>query len=185
MTKECKHNYVQIARTIINLFGNRNLKQVNEKKKNKLDPTVTLRCKNCGDRIDRLMTIEEKKKYIKEDREEHRESMRLHKVWHKFQKEFFDNEKWEWKYTGYDLMQRVEAYAKRNRSIVITGCDDYAHAGAILVLVPHVNEKGHWGTSVLFINQSSNEQPAEFFLYPDHETALRKGLTEAKRKTWK
>jgi uncharacterized protein YlaI len=192
MKKECKHKYIGDGRTTLFFYGARlpkHLQKVRDKvskqNKKKRNPLMMYRCKKCGDRMERPMTTEEKRKYGALDRASWREGNRLHKVWYKFQKEFFDWDKYQWKYGGYEFMQRVRAYANRNKSIVITRCDDDAHAGAMLVLIPHRNATRYMGTTVLFVNQFNDAQPVQFFLYPEHETALRKGLTEAKKKTWK
>jgi len=181
---ECKHKYVEYTRAALMFYGIRRPKGMPKSKKVKNHPKISVRCSKCNHVVDRDMTSAEVKKYAKKDRDMHKECVRLHKVWHKFRKEFFDEKAYKWKYTGYDLMCKVEAYARRNKSIVITRCDDAMHMGADLVLIPHRNAEGYWGTTVMYISQA-DIQPTEFFLYPNYETGLCKGLTEAKQKRWK
>jgi hypothetical protein len=182
-SKECKHKYKQYGRTCLPFYG-RKLPGGIKRTRVKRNPRIFMQCTKCGDRLERPMTKEEKQKYGKEDREGWKESTRLHKVWHKFVDTFYDNTTSRWKYQGYKFMCKVEAYARRNKSIVVTCCDDAAHAGADLVLVPHRNKEGYWGTTVMYISQA-NVQPTVFFLYPEHETDFRKALAEVKKKTWK
>lgn len=142
---------------------------------------IHFRC-SCGERRERKPTKAEWK-YLK-PQSSFKDIGKVHKVAHRF-RELFKIEPWgpdaKWKYKGYDLMVRVERWAKRQRPgmVRIVGCDDDVHAGAIMVFIEHKGEGRYMGTSVIVISQF--EPPYEFFLYPGHTKALQKALADIRK----
>jgi len=45
---------------------------------------------------------------------------------------------------GYKAMCKIKRYIKKNSEIREIRCDDYAHAGSNLFLIPHENDKEYW-----------------------------------------
>ena len=64
---------------------------------------------------------------------------------------------------GWDLMEKIERYVKRNPQIKIVYVDDEMFSSSMLVLIPHPE----MGVSVKFIPQNSNVK-GQFFLYHNH-----------------
>lgn len=133
-------------------------------------PDITFKCRKCGFYKTRKMTEKESQKYNKERIEQDKEIKQIHKLWWKFSKKFGDDLN-GWKYKGYDFICRVEKFAKTNKEIIITRCDDSGHTGSILVLIPHKGFKTYMGTTVIYIPQCFGS-PSEFFLYPHHKSDL-------------
>lgn len=100
-----------------------------------------------------------------------------HSVYHKFcrwaEKQF--GKEWEDPkvFSGHEVMEKVEAYAKKNPQISIAHCDDDMFSGSLLVVIPHQE----MGNTVLFIPQLTY-RTNRFFLYPNHQKSLIKALTE-------
>ena len=77
-------------------------------------------------------------------------------------------------------MCAVERWVTKYPSIKVVHCDDYCHAGASLVLVPHEKEDEYWGTTIVFLQQFG--PPCEFFLYPWHHESLLKELMQIQKR---
>jgi hypothetical protein len=77
---------------------------------------------------------------------------------------------------GYQAMQRAERYQEKYGGIEIVHIDDNAHAGSILILIPH---KG-MGITTIFVPQCTSESNI-FFLYPDHVAGFSKALNKMNR----
>lgn len=165
--------------------------------------SLHFRCGRCKQSIEVSMTKEEQRYYKWAFKQSSKEIGICHKPWHDFQKYFFKRERREteicgktikhwaytdWKWSGYELMQRVRRYASRHPEIVISGCDDEYHMNSDLVLIPHRFPKNafsddagsYWGTTVLFLSQDA-KQPTHFFLYPGHESGLLSALKQVKQ----
>lgn len=118
----------------------------------------------------------------------------VHTIWHDFTKKFqsdnVDSGCNQWKYTGYDMQQRVERWARRwNQKypgeVQLVHCDDAVHASSDLLLIEHRSADDYMGISVVFIPQCT-DHPMVFFLYPSNRmdllTAL-KALSPKRRKS--
>lgn len=127
----------------------------------------------------------------------------IHRVYHDFQHKFFAKiEKkpviigkkkmkifdLKWKWTGYDLMAKVEKWATKYKDdVTIVRCDDDSHAGSILALIQHRKQHDgmYMGTTAVFIPQCTGEDPTRFFLYPGHHDNLIKALKDIKSRNIK
>ena len=111
---------------------------------------------------------------------------RTHAVAHDFQRRFIKGQFGTpdaWKYIGYDLMKRVERWAKKYpEEVTIVGCDDAYFAGSTIVLIEHRTEKSYMGTSMYYIPQCTGEAPTQLFLYPWHRTNLIAALRKLGKK---
>lgn len=136
---------------------------------------------SCGERRERKPTKEEWK-HLK-PQSSFKDSFKIHKVAHRFRELFKEDPgpTAKWKYEGYDLMVRVERWAKRQKPTIvrIVRCDDDVHAGAIMVFIEHKGEDRYMGTSVIVISQF--ETPYEFFLYPWHTKELQGALKDIRK----
>lgn len=136
---------------------------------------VLFRC-HCGEEHERKMTCEEKRRC---DEELFYPKLKndVHRVYHQFAKKFKKDDKFL--FTGYDLMERAEKWAKKFPGDVrIVGCDDSVHASSSLVLIEHRANTDYMGTTVVYVPQCTGESPIEFFLYPSHRSSLLKALHE-------
>jgi hypothetical protein len=151
----------------------------------------TQRCAKCG----KFRTVKLSKQRQAAHRREMKEMMNpkpehdLHRVYHRFTHLFGDGMFKPWVDTGYELMQKVQRWAKNYPDDVhIVGCDDDYHCGADLVLIEHKPKKPkkgkyEWfGVTVVYIPQCSGEKPIRFFLYPGHQIELEKKLKEIRLK---
>ena len=75
--------------------------------------------------------------------------------------------------SGYEVMEKIESYAKENPEISIAHCDDDLFASSILVIIPHKD----MGNTVLFVPQLTTITN-KFFLYPNHQASLIKALND-------
>jgi len=125
-----------------------------------------------------------------------------HEIWHRFSnwitKTYGDDLHGKWEYmevgkkkikyrsfddlelnrrlVGYDVMERMERYAKRYcPEIKAIRCDDGVFASSTLFLIPHPR----MGISVIFIPQCTGIQN-QFFLYESHYENLLEALKEMK-----
>ncbi len=99
----------------------------------------------------------------------------LHKVWFDFCKRFKNEDKYL--FIGYELMQKVEKWAKKYpKDVFISPCDDAVFASSLLVLIEHRTKNEYMGTTVVVIPQCTGETPLEFFLYLTHRKQLIKIL---------
>ena len=110
----------------------------------------------------------------------------MHKVFHSFQKEFWDENR-NWKLDTDDLIEAIERWAKKQEpgNVDFCSCDDSYHMSSDLVMIHHIwtdqeKKKNWWGTTVILITQDG-QAPAEFFLYPGHA----KGLIDCLSKLYK
>jgi hypothetical protein len=72
------------------------------------------------------------------------------------------------KWTGYDLILKVEQWAKKYpKDIFISVCDDCLYMGSRLCYIVHRSKKDYHGVTVIYIPQSG-EDPSIHFLYPNH-----------------
>jgi len=165
--------------------------------------TCRFKCKSCGFEVDRKSTKADinciKNMFKCTPR------TNIHRVWHDFsnkftmiirikgkptkigKKKFYPREE-RWRWTGYDLMVRVEKWAKKYKNdVTIVRCDDNYHAGSKMVLIQHRKQHNaeYMGTSIVFIPQCTGENPSRIFLYPDHHDSLIKALKEIKRRNIK
>jgi hypothetical protein len=85
------------------------------------------------------------------------------------------------KLVGYDAMQMLERYAKKNREVRLIDVDDGHFANSTLVLIPHETGKKWMGVSVIFIPQCCPNQN-EFFLYPCCVDSLIKELRSIQKR---
>lgn len=83
----------------------------------------------------------------------------------------------EWMYEGADLLDRIEAWAKKwPRDVAILGIDDSHFCSSSLVLVLHRKRDRVWGVTCYVITQCDDQEPVEFFMYPGHADWLRRAL---------
>lgn len=88
----------------------------------------------------------------------------------------------DWKWDGYELMRRVEEWAKkRPKDVFVAGIDDTYFSSSSLVLVLHRTGKRLWGISCYVLTQCDGIPPKEFFMYPGHAKTLRMALSVAEK----
>ena len=80
------------------------------------------------------------------------------------------------KWSGYELMERLERFAKRNPGVVALGCDDHYHASSTVCIIPHRSRTKYWGSTVVIAPQLGIFPATEFFLYPGHAAELARAL---------
>lgn len=106
----------------------------------------------------------------------------IHKVYHKFMKEF--GNKLSNPEDNYELMEQVEKFAKKYpNDIHVCPIDDSYYSCSDLVLIEHKSKNAWHGVTALVLSQCSGARPVEFFMYPDHVTKLIETLTVIKKKT--
>ncbi len=135
------------------------------------------RCR-CGARRTRVPTKAEAVWCSARDREAKLDAKRgahIHTLFHRFQSKFWDESAHQYKLRGYKFMVAVEQFARHNLSVVLCQCDDSAHTGSLIVLIPHETEDEYWGTTVVTIPQ--HDEPSEMFLYPHHLKGVLSALT--------
>jgi hypothetical protein len=144
-------------------------------KRNIRPPTIMFVCpKRCeSGRAERPMTKAEVEAWRHVDWTSDVRSSAIHRVWHEFGKAFYKKdakgEADKWKWIGYDLIKRAEAFAAKHPGAVeIVRCDDDYHAGSRIVVVHHELPDYYWGTSFVFIPQCTGEPPTKFFFYDNH-----------------
>jgi len=98
----------------------------------------------------------------------------MHKIYHKFCK-WIKKTFGTFDVIGYEAMEKIENYVKKNPEIKIVECDDDINAGSILLLIPHPK----FGITVMFIPQCTSVQNT-FFLYEGNCEQLIKTLTDMK-----
>lgn len=95
----------------------------------------------------------------------------IHHVYHEFLATFKRPNGDTWRFSGADLINRVEAWAKKHpKDAWVTTCDDNVFCSSILVLIESKTKGQYMGCSVVFISQHG--APAEFFLYPNNQRRL-------------
>lgn len=91
-----------------------------------------------------------------------------------------NNDGWRW--TGWDLIKRVEKWAEKYpKDVYIAGCDDTYHTTSNIVLVLHRTGRRLWGTTVYVLTQCDGLPPKEFFLYSGHAHDLERALRVIRR----
>jgi hypothetical protein len=142
------------------------------------DDTMSVRCTRCDDDILVHLTKGETRTNRALRKREHKEIGDVHKCYHEFLRRFCEkDDDAVFKYKGYDLMQRVERWAKRwSHDVQLVHCDDDYHAGSLLVLIQHQQPHDYMGCTVVFIPQCTGEAPIRFFLYNDDRDSLIKAL---------
>jgi hypothetical protein len=143
--------------------------------------TLGFYCTRCKERVERKATPGERAFHAKWYRNPLDTAMStggVHKVWHEFQRKFkpvnaLGNHEWDDRVPAYDLMERIEKWAKKYpKDVFCLGVDDSHFASSLLVLIEHRTENDYMGTSAVVISQCSGAPPAEFFMYPGHRDAL-------------
>lgn len=82
---------------------------------------------------------------------------------------------------GYEVMERIEKYIKRNApEIKICWCDDTIFASSMILLIPHSNH----GITMMFIPQLGIVQN-QLFLYDNHCQMLTNELEKMKEIAYK
>lgn len=102
-----------------------------------------------------------------------KESDALHHVSHHFQRTFMTDNR-EWKCIGFELMEKVDKWAKKFPTEVhLSHIDDDFHANSLAVFISHRTPKRYMGVSVVIIPQCTGEKPMTFFLYPSDLKSFR------------
>jgi len=142
--------------------------------------TIELRCE-CKETMSRPLTKAEEKEWKAQWAKQERESEIMHKVNWDFCRHFIDKHRIgnptaspiAWKWTGWDLMHRIDEWAKKYpKDVFRGGCDDSHHTSSDLVFILHRVGKRLWGTTVYYIPQVDGQTPVELFLYPSHAFGL-------------
>jgi len=88
----------------------------------------------------------------------------------------FDDLELRKRLVGYEVIEKIEKYVKRNcPEIIIVGCDDESYSSSILLLIPHPKH----GITLMFVPQCTDVQN-QIFLYDGHYKLLMKGLKNMK-----
>ena len=136
---------------------------------------VCLRCSVCNEQHERPATKSELSALRKQRVRQDREMNRMHVLGWAFQREFKDAHG-RWKHRGWDFMERVKAFAKRNPTVRLASVDDSYHMGSVVALIPHVMLDGsNWGTTMVGIPQNG-DTPLELHLYPEDARSLMNGI---------
>jgi hypothetical protein len=162
-----------------------------------------LRCPKCDLRQEIPLTKDEVRGMKKQHKFDNEHIHEIHSLGWAYQKEFYKYVKvrvtakdrksfgkmklpkfWinhaGFKYKGYEMMQRMEAFAEKHPDVRLCRCDDAAHTGSMVAFIPHRTETEYWGTTVVCIPQFSGE-PTELFFYPHHAIEIEKVLLEFNR----
>jgi len=140
--------------------------------------TIWEKCSKCGkENNERPMTKKELKKWVKMCKEQDRKCKEWNKLWHTFSNKLSS----PFKYKGYDLMERVERFAKKHPTVKIAHVDDSYFSSSYIAFFPHECKDEYWGTTALLIPQCSGEPATAFFLYPGHVDGLIKVLQEIQK----
>jgi len=87
-----------------------------------------------------------------------------------------------WKWSGYELMERIYKWAKKYpEDVIICGIDDTHFASSDIVFVLHRIKRRLWGTSCYVITQCDGIPPKEFFMYPGHREGIQEALAKMAR----
>lgn len=156
------------------------------------DVKIEFLCWNCQSRYQRKVTPAEADFYAKHYRISFKSKAgvkTIHTVWHELQRKFRvykDGGEVQiggkpvklshpvgWKWSGYDLIRRLEKWAdKYPKDVRTVTVDDDHFASSVLFLVEHQSDDQYMGTSVLYVAQCSGDPPAVFFMYPGHRRSL-------------
>lgn len=140
--------------------------------------TKCIVCKTCEKRWDVPLTAEEKRLWLERMKQETQQMRDMNTLYGAFQEAFYQYNQGEhdgWKYSGNELMERVEKFAKKHPEVMILSCDDSGNTGSMIVLIPHRTMSIYWGTTMVIIPQIFGE-PLEMFLYPGHALGMEKAL---------
>jgi len=87
------------------------------------------------------------------------------------------------KMTGHEAICWLRKFIENNHpDLIEVRCDDSAHCGSSVFLIPHETDKEYWGTTVVYIPQCTDDQNM-FFLYPDHLNRFVKELQKIQMRT--
>lgn len=148
---------------------------------------------DCGAKKSRPSSPRERQRFLAEHQELMAECDRQNRVCREFDRTFKNSvirrvriggkvisgrEYTGWKYTGYDLMSRVERWAKKYpKDVYISGIDDTHFASSDLVFILHrPSPRRIWGTTCVVITQLDGVPPKEFFMYPGHRQGIQEAL---------
>lgn len=137
--------------------------------------TIEFRCE-CKETLSRPLTKAEKAWKVQWDKQE-REGAIMHKVNRDFYRTFVEKGRTggpiQWKWTGWELMHRIDEWAKKHpKDVLRGGCDDSHHTSSDLIFILHRVGRRLWGTTVYYIPQVDGQTPVEFFLYPSQAFGL-------------
>jgi hypothetical protein len=131
--------------------------------------TFGFRCDKCGEAVERKATPKERA--LHEKRVDWQGKPSVHKTWYEFQRHFKKDD--AYRFTGYDLMVRVEKWARKHpHEVRCLSIDDSAFASSTLLLVEHRHTREYMGTTAVVIPQCTGEKPIEFFMYPSHRDEI-------------
>jgi len=154
---------------------------------------IGLRCE-CKAVCERKMTSYEKLQWKAHEKRFNAEIKRENKVWWEFERKFKTRKKEKrvkigkkwftpllqdgWKWSGYDLMSRVEKWAEKYpEDVYVCYCDDTHFTGSRIFLILHrPGPRRIWGTSAVAVTQCDGLPPKEFFLYPGHMKGIHEAL---------
>jgi len=153
------------------------------KRWSRTDEEVAYRCSECKAERTRPTTAREKAAIKRHWRRFDRQNKAMHRVYHDFTRRFLvkdgDGNYSVWKWTGYELMERVDKWAKKHPKDVITcGIDDTHHACSDLVFILHRVKRRLWGTSCVVLTQCDGIPPKEYFMYPGHRAGIQEALAK-------
>jgi hypothetical protein len=129
------------------------------------------------------------KEDIRKQDKEHKEFNRLSSLFHKA---FKRNSKKEgklnksgvdssWKWSGYELIDKIEHFSKKNPEIVLSWCDDSFFSNSLIVLIPHRNKNQYLRTEFVIIPQCSGDEPLTIYLSPKRMSHLIEEMITLKR----
>jgi hypothetical protein len=134
-------------------------------------------CPKCSAQRTRPSTKKESLKFVQNFKHMWEDARKLHRVYHRFVA-LYGNQMAGWKFKGYELMCRVEKWAKHYPNDVrISSIDDSHFCGSILVFIDHKSADAWHGVSVIVIPQCTGESPVEFFMYPESVKDAQKVLS--------
>jgi hypothetical protein len=116
------------------------------------------------------------KKEIAEHRKMQKQIMHIHSVWHEFERRFKDpHSQLKYKWIGYKLMCKIEKWAEKHpREVKLSHIDDAFFAGSLAAFIYHRTKNDYMGVTVVIVPQCTDQQPMEFFLYPDDAKSFHK-----------
>jgi len=140
------------------------------------DPTVNYYCSKCKAHTDRKMEPDERELFWRHDHDEDIRRKEMFRPYHDFLKVFHDKDE-SWKWTGWDLIERIERWMKKWPGRVENyRCDDSYHASSDIYVFHHELRDYYWGTTFVYVPQCSGDPPAEWFFYDNHAKAFLKLL---------
>lgn len=128
-------------------------------------PGIVVESCACGEKRERTMTSAERRR----EQRIQAETDRMHRVYKEFRTEFRAEPGGRWNWTGYELMERIEEWAKKHpRDVLVMGIDDGTFSSSTLAFILHRDGGRLWGTSVVGVTQNDGQPPFEYFMYPGH-----------------